>query len=623
MGEDPYLTGQYSINFVRGMQELSSDPTHVLASACCKHYVANEMERSTVDGTSWTRHNFDATVSQQDLVDTYMAPFQDCVEQGRVTGLMCSYNSVNGVPSCANPWLLETVARGQWEFDGYVTSDCDADADVYRAHHFENHTTDEVVRDVLRAGTDVDCGGFVQQNGADAIKNKVITEEDLNERLRYQLRLRMRLGHFDPPTAMQSIKPDQVCSDYSKNLAREGAIQGTVLLKNSGNVLPLDPAKVDTTAVIGPNANLSEAIARYYGGAATCDAPRYWNAVDAVAEYVPKTTSLLGVPSVTSNDTSGVAAAAKLASGVDQVFMVVGQDGSIEHEAHDRVSIALSDGQLTLIEAVAKAAKSPIVVVILTGGAVDVAPLLSNAKVGAVLHAGQPSVTVRGVGDLIFGKRVPAGRMLQTVYPAAFADEISIFDFNMRPGPSVWPAPGCTESDPTKCPMGVNPGRTYRFYTGKPTLPFGYGLSYTSFKYDVVTAETPAHLSLDGVRQAVHTAGSAPFVRKRGAKAATNFVVNVTNTGSLDADDVVLGFLTPPGAGQNGVPIKTLFGFERVHIKAGQTVTVYLAAGAEAFTHVGVDGTRNALSGDWKATFGVEESLVGGMGFAQHNFRAV
>tara|TARA_B110000208_G_scaffold188141_1_gene247276 strand:+ start:812 stop:1441 length:630 start_codon:yes stop_codon:yes gene_type:complete len=149
------------------------------------------------EGNKHNRQEFDAKVTQQDLVDSYMAPFQDCVEQGEVTSLMCSYNSVNGIPACANDWLLNTVARGEWEFDGYITSDCDADANVFTTHHY-TQTPAEAVRDVLRAGTDVDCGGFVQKNAQAALDNKTITIDDIDTRLKYLFAMRMRLGHFDP-----------------------------------------------------------------------------------------------------------------------------------------------------------------------------------------------------------------------------------------------------------------------------------------------------------------------------------------------------------------------------------------------------------------------------------------
>ena len=202
-GEDPYLTGQYAINFVRGFQNNPADPTHLQASACCKHFVANSMEGTDDgEGNIHNRHEFDAKVTQQDLVDSYMAPFQDCVEQGEVTSLMCSYNSVNGIPACANEWLLKTVARGEWGFDGYITSDCDADANVYTTHNYTK-TQAEAVRDIFRAGTDVDCGGFIQRNAQKALDNKTITIDDIDTRLKFLFAMRLRLGHFDPGACIQ------------------------------------------------------------------------------------------------------------------------------------------------------------------------------------------------------------------------------------------------------------------------------------------------------------------------------------------------------------------------------------------------------------------------------------
>ena len=259
-GEDPYLTGQYAINFVKGFQESPDDPTHVQASACCKHFVANSMESSTVDGVSWNRQDFNAEVPMQDLVDSYLAPFQDCVEQGETTSLMCSYNEVNGKPSCANDWLLRDVARGEWEFDGYITSDCDADANVFTTHHY-TATPEAAVADVLAAGTDVDCGGFVQQHAQSALDKKAITEADIDARLKMLFKVRMRLGHFDPEGPLQQIGTDQICDAENQQIARAGTTQGAVLLKNDNATLPLDASATKTVAVIGPNGNLSKSIA--------------------------------------------------------------------------------------------------------------------------------------------------------------------------------------------------------------------------------------------------------------------------------------------------------------------------------------------------------------------------
>ena len=115
-GEDPYVSGEYATSFVSGFQESESDPTHMLASACCKHYVANSVESTTENHMQWNRFEIDSVVTQQDLVDSYMPAFQACVEKGRVSGLMCSLNAVNGVPACANDWLMNKVARKDWGF---------------------------------------------------------------------------------------------------------------------------------------------------------------------------------------------------------------------------------------------------------------------------------------------------------------------------------------------------------------------------------------------------------------------------------------------------------------------------------------------------------------------------
>jgi len=373
-------------------------------------------------------------------------------------------------------------------------------------------------------------------------------------------------------------------------------------------------------AVIGPNANLSKAVAGYYGGN-TCGG-KYWNMVDAVQQYVPKTVSALGVPTVTSDDTSGIAAAADLAKDADAVVLVLGTDLSVAREGRDAVSIAVPDGQKKLIAAVTAAASKPVVVVMLSAVPLDISDLAADPKVGAILHLGQPSVQTLGAGDVLFGKKVPAGRTIQTVYPASYAAGISIFDFNMRPGPSSWPRPDCPKSDWGHCKNGTNPGRTHRFYTGKAVYPFGFGLSYTSFKYEVVS-EPKSSVSLAPLRR--HLADAKGSIAGKFLKAsdiealgpAASYAVKVTNTGHLDADDVVLGFLTPPGAGKNGIPLQTLFGFERVHVKAGETVTVWLYPAFSDFSQSQLSGDRYALAGEYRVHFGVSATSGQGMGFAE------
>jgi len=285
----------------------------------------------------------------------------------------------------------------------------------------------------------------------------------------------------------------------------------------------------------------------------------------------------------------------------------VGCDLSCGREGHDANTIAFSSAQLQLIDAVAAAAAKPVTVVVLTHIPLDLTAVLANPKVGAVVHAGQPSVQTLGVGDVLFGKAVPAGRIIQTVYPAAYGDQISIFDFNMRPGTSVWPRPDCP-SPYKDCKLGTNPGRTHRFYTGKAVVPFGYGLSYTNFTYKVVKA--PKSIALAGLQRLIQASGDHMPMNNH----VLSYTVSVTNTGDLDADDVVLGFLVPPGAGKAGVPLQSLFGFERVHVKAGQTVQVVIKSELSEFQQVDSKGSRYALAGGYLVKFGVQGP---GAGYAQ------
>jgi len=574
------------------------------------------MDNTDQNGIHHWRNEFDAIVTTQDLIDSYMAPFQSCVELGRVSSLMCSYNAVNGIPSCANDWLLTQVARGEWQFDGYITSDCDADSDVYNSHHY-TATPEEAVRDVLRAGTDVDCGSFVPQYAASALQKGLITLADIDLRLSFLFRMRFRLGHFDPLGPLNEIPLDTVCSEFGQALAKDGPVQASVLLKNVGQTLPLSQSAKLNVAVIGPTAMLSQSIAGYYGPSHVCN-NNFWTLVDAVTQYAGKTTYQPGTPSVLSNDESLIPAAVAAAKAADVVVLAVGTDLSWAAEGHDAKTIVFNAGQKALIEQVAAAAAKPIVVVTFTATPLDLTAVLANPKIGAVLHVGQPAVQTLGIGDLLFGKRVPAGRTIQTILPASYADEISIFDFNMRPGPSVWPRPDCTLQPPTRCPNGTNPGRTYRFYTGDAVVPFGFGLSYTTFSYSVASPKLDT-VSLDPVRallKKTEAAGKTFPSLRESQTPLVEYLVKVTNTGNVDADDVVLGFITPPDAGKDGIPLKYLFGFERVHVPKGQTVSVFLYPSLSDFTFVNSDGVRVPLSGKYKVSFGVEETFEFGQGFA-------
>ena len=524
---------------------------------------------------------------------------------------------MNGVPSCANSWLLNDVLRSSWQFDGYVTTDCDAASDVFNTHHY-TPTPEEAVQVILRAGTDVDCGSFLSDNAASALAKGLITVEDIDAALRRLFRVRLRLGHFDAPSSspVYGIGPQDVCNDYAQELMRDGARQSAVILKNDNRLLPLKLSSFATALAVGPNVDISDTW-HYYAGS-SCNGT-YHKPAEALTQYIPGAVVLKGVPDVGSDNTTGVPAAAAAAAAADLVVLMIGSDLMLEQEGHDRTSIAFSDGQLALVAAVTAAAKGPVVALVMSGGAMDVSPLLANDKIGAVVHCGQMSSQIVGVGDVIFGKTpdgravAPAARMSQMTYPADIVNQVSMFDFGMRPGPSAWPP-------------GTNPGRTYRFYTGVPVLPFGFGLSYTTWQYTPIPGPSPPSATSSASRFAAvdaaaraHRAapnsfGTIPASLK---EIAADFYVNVTNTGSVDSDDIVLGFLVPPGAGADGVPLQELFGFERVHVPAGQTVTVYLGAQGVRFCQADKAGVRHFAPGKYTVRIGVREAQAGGMGFAE------
>ncbi|KAI3930667.1 hypothetical protein MKX01_037113 [Papaver californicum] len=353
---------KYSVSYVRGIQgdsfeggKLKGD--HLQASACCKHFTAYDLDNW--NGTN--RFVFNAQI----LIN----PFKSCVEEGKASGIMCAYNRVNGIPSCADYDLLSKTARGAWGFNGYITSDCDAVSIIYDDQGYAK-TPEDAVHDVLKAG----LHGFelwvLQKHTKSAVEQKILRESDVDRALSNLFTTRMRLGLFNGGPIQQpygDTGQKHVCFPDHQGLALEAARNGIVFLKNSAKRLPL------SKATINPCWN-------YFGPPCKSITP-----LEAFKSYVREISYTPGCDSVACN--SSVSIEVKLETSVDTVILIMGLDQTQERESHDRVDLVLPGKQQHLITTVAKAAKKPVILVILSGGPVDISFAKNDGNIGSIIWA--------------------------------------------------------------------------------------------------------------------------------------------------------------------------------------------------------------------------------------------
>ncbi len=255
-GEDPFLSGHLAVQFVRGME--GNDPRYLKTVSTEKHFDVHS-------GPEPERHVFNAVVSQRDLRETYLAQFRAGIVQGGAYSVMCAYSALDGVPSCASHLLLDTILRRQWHFPGYVVSDCDAVADIWRTHQQEPNAAAAAAA-AVKAGTDLDCGRTFAALTA-AVDSGFITEARIDTAVDRLFLARMRLGMFDPPDSVpwSHFGLDDVDTPAHRALALRAARESMVLLKNDGNLLPLRK-DLGTIAVIGPDADAPDVLLGNYNG---------------------------------------------------------------------------------------------------------------------------------------------------------------------------------------------------------------------------------------------------------------------------------------------------------------------------------------------------------------------
>lgn len=541
-GEDPVLAGKYAASYVKGLQ--GNDGNRLKVAACCKHFTAYDLDNwNGVD-----RYHFNAEVSRQDIVDTFDVPFKMCVKEGKVASVMCSYNQVNGVPTCADPNLLKKTVRGVWRLDGYIVSDCDSVGVYYDQQHYTS-TPEEAAADAIKAGLDLDCGPFLAVHTEDAVKRGLLNEKDVNNALVNTLKVQMRLGMFDGEPSQHpfgNLGPKDVCTPAHQELALESARQGIVLLKNHGPSLPLSTRRYHTVAVIGPNSNVTNTMIGNYAGVA-CG---YTTPLQGIGKYA-KTIHQQGCDDVACTTDKLFGEAVNAASQADATVLVIGLDQSIEAEFKDRAGLLLPGRQQDLVSKVAAASKGPTILVLMSGGPIDLAFAKNDPRIGAILWAGYPGQAGgAAIADILFGAYNPGGRLPMTWYPQDYLTNLPMTTMAMRSSKSY-------------------PGRTYRFYKGPVVYKFGYGISYTKFVHTIASAPTVVSIPLDGRHARGNTTISGKAIRVTHTKCnrlSLGLQVNVKNIGSKDGSHSLLVFSTPPAG--HWAPHKQLVAFEKVHVPA-------------------------------------------------------
>ncbi|KAD6454369.1 hypothetical protein E3N88_09075 [Mikania micrantha] len=283
-GEDPILTSKFGVAYVKGLQEREDhDKERLKVGACCKHYTAYDLD----NWNNVNRFRFDAFVTKQDMEDSYNPPFKSCVLEGNVASVMCSYNQVNGKPTCADRELLEDVVRGEWKLNGYISSDCDSLRVMFEVQRWAK-TPEQVAADALNAGLDLNCGDWLRKFTTLAVKKGLVKQPVVDRAVTNSFTTLMRLGFFDGHPSNQLygyLGKKDVCTRAHQDLAREAARQGTVLLKNSFRSLPLRKTSIKSLAVIGPNANATRAMIGNYAGV-PC---KYTSPLNGLSRYVKTT----------------------------------------------------------------------------------------------------------------------------------------------------------------------------------------------------------------------------------------------------------------------------------------------------------------------------------------------
>jgi len=565
-GEDPFHLSSYVHALILGLQG-GLNPKYKRVIATCKHFAAYDME----DWNGNFRYQWDAHVNSQDLAEYYMPPFQSCARDSNVGSFMCSYNALNGVPTCADPYLLQTILREHWGWtneEQYVTSDCDAIQNIYLPHKYRE-TREASVAAALNAGTDLDCGTVYQHHLPAALEQGLFNVSTLDQALVRMYSSLVRVGYFDGlRVPFRNLTAADVNTKASQDLAYKAAAEGITLLKNDGT-LPMKITSDMTVLIVGGYADATTQMQGNYAGIA----PYLHSPTWALNHTGAKVYTATGPGGQGNPTTDSWLAVWNWAPKADVIIYADGIDNSVEAEGNDRNSIAWTGAQLDMIGQLAEYGK-PMVVLQMGGGQLDSSPIASNPNISALIWGGYPGQSGgEALIDTITGKNAPAGRLPVTQYPADYITQIPMTDMSLRPNAT-----------------SGSPGRTYQWYTGTPIYDYGYGLHYTNFTASI---QSPG----DGF--AISDLMSNCTEKYKDKCAFTTISVDVKNAGAVTSDYVTLGFL----AGTHGPaphPNKRLVAYTRLHsVTGGSSSTASLKMTLGGLGRVDETGSRWLYPGDY------------------------
>ena len=564
-GEDPFMNARMGLAVVRGLQgespnSKSSNGKYRKLLACAKHYAVHS-------GPEKTRHFFNIEhLSPRDLWETYLPAFKTLVQEGDVQEVMCAYQRFEGDPCCGSNRLLQQILRQEWGFRGLVVSDCGAIDDFWKeGHHEVSPDSAAAAAKAVIAGTDVECGR-TYHSLASAVRRGDLSMEQVDVSVRRLLKLRFELGDFDPDELVSwtSIPESCIASAEHKALARQMARESMVLLKNNG-ILPLKSSD-KKLMLMGPNAADSVQLWGIYFGQPTHTVTML-EGIEARTGKLPFNEACSITDMTVSEKTIGEQTSAadgsttlniiegkkrentiteiiESARDAETIIFIGGISPNLEREEArkaiapgfdkgDRTSIELPQVQRNILKALHDAGKR-VILVCCSGSAVALSP--ENDYCDAIIeawYAGEQGG--HALADILFGDYNPSGKLPVTFYKDD-SQLPSFDDYSMQ-------------------------NRTYRFFRGEPLYPFGYGMSYTTFSLG-----KPSYS--DG-----------------------KVSLTVKNTGKVDGTEIVQVYLHKDGDSEG--PVKTLRGYQRVSLKAGESSIVTIPLPRERFEWW--DATTNTM----------------------------